>query len=68
MRRGLEATVSGKKQTNQGRNVPGRSSFKRDGDVPQSTKDKLDEFIEATFPASDPFCLTNPVDRVGTPE
>jgi hypothetical protein len=44
-----------------------RSRFKRDGEVPQSTKDQLDEFIEATFPASDPFCLSNPVDRVGTP-
>ena len=37
-------------------------------DAPKSINDKLDEFIEATFPASDPTVFSNPVDRVGTPE
>jgi hypothetical protein len=48
-----------------GDKIAKQSDFKPDGAVSQSTKDMLDEFIEATFPASDPFCLSNPIDRVG---
>jgi hypothetical protein len=66
----LEATVARKKTVTQGqhgKNFP-RLKYKNNGQASESVKAQLDDFIEQTFPASDPFCLSNPVDRVGEPE